>query len=79
MRILVGHSRYQSGPVSGENRVVDDEVELLRRGGHDVLLWDPEAATSSGFGLAKTAQQAVWATESVDHLRRAMREHKPDV
>ena len=79
MRILVGHSRYQSGPVSGENRVVDDEVELLRRAGHDVLLWDPEAVTSSGFGLAKTAQQAVWATESVTHLRRAMREHRPDI
>lgn len=79
MRILVGHSRYQSGPVSGENRVVDDEVELLRRAGHDVLLWDPEATTSSGLRLAKTAQQAVWATESVDHLRRLMREHRPDV
>ncbi|MBA3349286.1 MAG: glycosyltransferase, partial [Actinobacteria bacterium] len=79
MRILVGHSRYQSGPVSGENRVVDDEVELLRGAGHDVLLWDPEAATASGFGLAKTAQQAIWATESVGDLRRAIRDHRPDV
>ncbi len=79
MRILVGHSRYQSGPVSGENRVVDDEVELLRQGGHEVLLWDPEAVTSSGFGLAKTAQQAVWATESIDQLRRLIRDLRPDV
>ena len=30
MRILVLHSRYLSGALSGENSVVDDECELLR-------------------------------------------------
>ncbi len=35
-RILVVHSRYLSGHASGENRVVDDEIELLREVGYDV-------------------------------------------
>ena len=41
MRILVLHSRYLSGSTSGENRVVDDEIELLRGAGHDVFSWTP--------------------------------------
>ena len=36
VNVLVLHSRYSTGPSSGENRVVDDEVALLRAHGHDV-------------------------------------------
>ena len=36
MRILVLHSRYASGHLSGENRVVADEARLLVDAGHDV-------------------------------------------
>ena len=35
-RIVVVHSRYLSGHASGENRVVEDEIELLREAGCDV-------------------------------------------
>ena len=41
MRVLILHSRYLSADSSGENRVVEDEVALLRRGGHDVHVWQP--------------------------------------
>ncbi|HXF97246.1 MAG TPA: glycosyltransferase family 4 protein [Gaiellaceae bacterium] len=38
MRILILHSRYLSGSLSGENRVVEEEAQLLRGGGHHVEL-----------------------------------------
>lgn len=38
MRIAVVHSFYSAAVPSGENRVVVDQVEALRRAGHDVLL-----------------------------------------
>ena len=33
MKVLVAHNRYRSDVPSGENIVVDTEIELLRRGG----------------------------------------------
>jgi len=33
LRVLVVHSRYLSGPSSGENRVVEDEARLLQEAG----------------------------------------------
>jgi glycosyltransferase involved in cell wall biosynthesis len=41
MRILILHSRYRSGSLSGENRVVDEEAGLLRQGGHHVQVLSP--------------------------------------
>jgi Glycosyl transferase 4-like domain len=55
------HSRYRSGPVSGENRVVDDEARLLRDAGHVVDVFDPEVATSSALELVRSAVSTVWS------------------
>ncbi|MDW8339479.1 MAG: glycosyltransferase family 4 protein [Thermoleophilia bacterium] len=52
MRVLILHSRYRSGPLSGENRVVTDEAELLRRAGHEVDLLAPSAEGESRATLA---------------------------
>src|ERR671937_443993 len=41
LRILILHSRYLSGQMSGENRVVEDEERLLQTAGHDVRTWTP--------------------------------------
>jgi glycosyltransferase involved in cell wall biosynthesis len=79
MRILVLHSRYASGASSGENRVVEDEVELLRSAGHDVHLWSPtpdDATAGSRIGLGVGA---VWSRPAVAHVRRLTRELRPDV
>jgi len=38
MRIAVVHSFYRSAQPSGENRVVEDQVEALREADHDVFL-----------------------------------------
>lgn len=39
MHVLVVHNRYRSAQPSGENKAVDQEVELLREGGHEVGLF----------------------------------------
>ncbi len=53
MRILVLHSRYLSGSTSGENRVVDDEIELLRSAGHEVLSWTPSVTENEAVARGR--------------------------
>ena len=38
MRVLVAHNRYRSAAPSGENRMVDAEIALLRDAGVDRAL-----------------------------------------
>lgn len=78
MRVLVLHSRYLSGPVSGENRVVEDEVRLLRSAGHDVVLWQPEPRDTRGSGLVRRGASAVWSREAVATVRDVARRLRPD-
>lgn len=78
MRILVIHSRYLSGSVSGENRVVDDEAELLRSGGHDVHTWTP-SVTEAGLGLVRRALDVVWSRSAAEEVRSLVRDYRPDV
>jgi glycosyltransferase involved in cell wall biosynthesis len=52
MRVLVLHSRYLSGSLSGENRVVEEETELLRAAGHHVTTLSPSADDFSPSALA---------------------------
>ena len=40
LRVLVVHNRYRSGQPSGEDRVVDQEIALLRAAGHRVMLFE---------------------------------------
>ena len=74
MRVLVLHSRYQSGDVSGENRVVADEVEVLRSAGHEVALYAPAPVTEGSSDLVRTATSAVWssgAARTIQHVVRS--------
>lgn len=56
MRVLILHSRYRSGPISGENRVVLEEAELLRGGGHEVEVLAP---SSDEFGKVTLAVRSL--------------------
>ena len=47
-RVLIVHSRYLSGHSSGENRVVDDEIALLRDAGYAVSTLIREVDASRG-------------------------------
>jgi glycosyltransferase involved in cell wall biosynthesis len=79
MRVLILHSRYLSGPASGENRVVEDETELLQRNGHSVVLWAPQAEAGTTFKVMATAAKAVWAFSSAEEVRRLIRSHRPEI
>jgi glycosyltransferase involved in cell wall biosynthesis len=79
MRILVLHSRYASGNLSGENRVVESEIGLLADAGHDVRAWTPEAPATDGLGLLATGAGAIHSTSAVRRVRRLLREHGSDV
>lgn len=79
MRVLILHSRYLSGPVSGENRVVEDELRLLREAGHDVVAWTPAPAHPKGLDLIRTGADSVWSTAAAEHVRRTVREREIEV
>ncbi len=79
MRVLVLHSRYLSGATSGENRVVDDEVRLLKAAGHSVELWDPSLDSVSMSSRIKSAAEAVWSRASASTVHRLIVDTRPDV
>jgi glycosyltransferase involved in cell wall biosynthesis len=79
MRVLVLHSRYLSGPASGENRVVDDEIRLLNEGGHDVTSWTPSLDDDHGWRRAKAGVDVVWSLPAARTVRDLMRRHRPDI
>jgi glycosyltransferase involved in cell wall biosynthesis len=78
MRVLVLHSRYRSG-ASGENRVVEDEVRLLRESGHEVLAWTPTPADSSLGDRARLGLSAVWSRTAAGRIERLATHFRPDV
>jgi glycosyltransferase involved in cell wall biosynthesis len=79
MRILILHNRYRSGDTSGENRVVRDEVALLRSAGHRVWMWEPQPRVDSMSDRASAAVDAVWARQAARWVRTAIARHRIDV
>ncbi|HUZ83473.1 MAG TPA: glycosyltransferase, partial [Gaiellales bacterium] len=79
VRVLMLHSRYSTGASSGENRVVEDEADLLRARGHDVILWSPEPDGGGAAGRARMAASAVWSVRAMRTLRDLLGRHRPDV
>ncbi|HVE92179.1 MAG TPA: glycosyltransferase family 4 protein [Actinomycetota bacterium] len=79
MRILVLHSTYSSGPMSGENRIVADEAQLLRAAGHSVTVWDPVARAQGAAAAAAAGARAVWSIDAVRRVRALIDAHHPDV
>ncbi len=76
MRVLVLHSRYLSGPVSGENRVVEDETALLRERGHEVHAWTPSPVE---LGNLEAGVRTVWSTEATRRVRSLLGRIRADV
>jgi glycosyltransferase involved in cell wall biosynthesis len=68
MRIAILHSRYLSGPASGENRAVEDDIELLTQAGHEVRSWTPSPEKIRGGG-ARAGLDAVWSAKAVGEVR----------
>jgi len=76
VRVVIAHSEYLSGPMSGENRVVADERRLLAEAGHTVSTLTYSAAGRGGLGLAA---RAVWNRAATGELRQLVGRERPDI
>ncbi|MGW0965726.1 glycosyltransferase [Streptomyces sp. NPDC002516] len=82
MRVLVVHNRYASAQPSGENKVVDQEVALLRDGGHQVGLFErrsDDIASLSLPGKAALPLLVPWNPGVRKELAARLRAERPDV
>ncbi|WP_028809234.1 glycosyltransferase [Streptomyces sp. 351MFTsu5.1] len=82
MHVLVVHNRYASAQPSGENKVVDQEVELLRAGGHRVELFERRSDDIGSMSLlAKVAVplRVPWNAAVRSELADRLRTERPDV
>ncbi|MFF0560517.1 glycosyltransferase [Streptomyces sp. NPDC004266] len=82
MHVLVVHNRYSSAQPSGENRVVDEEVALLRAAGHRVDLFErrsDEIAGRSLLGKAAVPLLVPWNPAVRTELAARLRADRPDV
>jgi glycosyltransferase involved in cell wall biosynthesis len=79
VRILICHSRYATGHVSGENRVVEDEAALLRDGGHEVDVWAPAAGAPQGLDLVRLGAAAIWSPSAAKEVAERVRRGKIEV
>jgi glycosyltransferase involved in cell wall biosynthesis len=68
VRVAILHSCYLSGDASGENRAVEDDIQLLTRAGHEVRSWTPSPGTTPG-ARARAGLHAVWSAAAVAQVR----------
>ncbi|MFD4630669.1 glycosyltransferase [Streptomyces sp. NPDC058284] len=82
MHVLVVHNRYNSAQPSGENKVVDQEVELLRGAGHRVGVFErrsDDIAARSLPGKAALPLLVPWNPAVRKELAARLRAERPDV
>ncbi|MFI1104445.1 glycosyltransferase [Streptomyces melanogenes] len=82
MHVLVVHNRYSSAQPSGENRVVDEEVGLLRAAGHRVDVFERRSdtiAARSLLGKAAVPLLVPWNPAVRTELAARLRSERPDV
>lgn len=82
LTVVVAHNRYRSAQPSGENRIVDLEIEQLSAAGVKVL---PFLRSSDEIPALPTTDKAllplspVWNPGSTRELATLLRQHRPDV
>jgi glycosyltransferase involved in cell wall biosynthesis len=79
MRILILHSQYLSGAVSGGNRVVEDEAAVLRDGGHDVRVLTPSPDAQGVVAQARAGASAIWSSSAATQVAGLVRAEGIDV
>ncbi|MEU8591714.1 glycosyltransferase [Streptomyces sp. NPDC048664] len=82
MHVLVVHNRYASAQPSGENKVVDQEVALLRGAGHRVEVFErrsDDIAARSLLGKAAIPLLVPWNPGVRAELAARLRAERPDV
>ncbi len=77
MKILVAHNAYHYR--GGEDTLVDAELAMLRRHGHDVFLYRRDNAELDNIRPARAACDAIWSTRTIDEVRKLARHFMPDL
>ena len=75
MRILVAHNAYLYR--GGEDTVVEAEISLLRRYGHDVMLYRRDNAELDALPRWKAAADSVWSKRTIDEVGRLLSGFRP--
>lgn len=82
MKVVVAHNRYRSAAPSGENRIVDVEIEQLRAAGVEVIPYLRSSDDIPALGTAAKAMlpvSPVWNPTAQRELADLLRTHRPDV
>ncbi len=77
MKILVAHNAYHYR--GGEDTLVDAEIAMLRRHGHEVMLYRRDNAELDRMTSAGAAAGALWSFRTVDEIRRLHRRFRADL
>ncbi len=76
-RVLLVHNAYQLA--GGEDSVVADEAELLRRKGHEVVEMRRNNHAVEGMGRLALAADTLWSRDAYAEAAALLRRHRPDV
>jgi len=82
LRVLVVHNRYRTEQPSGEDTVVDQEVELLREAGHRVDRFERRSDDISSMSLPRKAMVPLtvpWNPAARTALAARLRAERPDI
>lgn len=77
LRILVAHNRYRQR--GGEDAVVDAEIALLRRHGHQVQSFERDNRDIDTIGAPRLALGTLWSDDTAHRCRAALTDFRPDV
>ena len=77
MKILVAHNRYRYR--GGEDTVVDAEVDLLRRNGHEVLVYLRDNEELTRMKNHHAALQTLWSHKAVADVTALSEKFRPEL
>ena len=77
IRVLVVHNAYQQR--GGEDRVVEDEIEMLRSRGHEVSISSRDNKSIAANGAIPLFMNVLWSRESAANFRADIRSFQPQV
>lgn len=77
LKILISHNRYLHQ--GGEDTVVDEEIILLRKHGHEVLLYQRDNVEIKFLSKIRIARDTIWSRTTAHEIDKIIRDFKPDI
>lgn len=77
IRVLIVHNTYQQQ--GGEDRVVEDEIEMLRTHGHEVSIFSRDNKSIAAIGTIPLFANALWSRECAAGIGSEIQSFQPQV